>query len=50
MCVLMICVPFFFCQNFAAQFDGGKGSDPGPGPMVRPQIQEGECDHELTPN
>lgn len=24
----------FFKQNFAAQYDGSKGPDPGPGPMV----------------
>lgn len=24
-----------FEQNFAAQYDGAKGPDPGPGPMVR---------------
>lgn len=23
-----------FEQNFAAQYDGSKGPDPGPGPMV----------------
>lgn len=23
-----------FEQNFAAQYDGAKGPDPGPGPMV----------------
>lgn len=26
---------FTFLQNFAAQYDGVKAPDPGPGPMVR---------------
>lgn len=43
-----MCVPVLFYQNFAAQFDGGKGSDPGPGPMVRPPNTR-EWDPELTP-
>lgn len=36
-------ISFFlsFEQNFAAQYDGAKGPDPGPGPMVR--LFENKC-------
>lgn len=35
LCTNVLILIFFIQQNFAAQYDGSKAPDAGPGPMVR---------------